>query len=44
MDQSYTQSLVNWEKTQEIKNDEKWIEYKNWLLLNGCKFPNVRID
>jgi hypothetical protein len=35
-------SSVNHQKTSEMQAQQRWKDYKTWLIENGCKFPNVR--
>ena len=36
-----TLSIINQEKTEELKKMDKYIEFKKWLQENGVKHPNV---
>ena len=33
---------INIQKTEEIKKDQKYIDYLKWLEENGCIFPSVK--
>jgi hypothetical protein len=38
------ETQVNVSLTSSLQNDPLWIEFKSWLISNGCRFPNVHFN